>query len=69
MKKTLLLFEQIDSFEQFFASAISDFPNVEVSTPYKKVSSNVMHNIRAVSKRLPIDFIHTFWLEDWKKKI
>lgn len=67
MKKTLLLFEQIDSFEQFFASAISDFPNVEVSTPYKKVSSNVMHNIRAVSKRLPIDFIHTFWLEDWKK--
>ena len=67
MGKTLLLFEQIDSFEQFFASAISDFPNVEVSTPYKKVSSNVMHNIRAVSKRLPIDFIHTFWLEDWKK--
>ncbi|MGT2741901.1 hypothetical protein [Streptococcus plurextorum] len=69
MGKTLLLFEQIDSFEQFFASAISHYPNIEVSTPYKRVSSKIMHNIRAISKRIPIEVTHKFWLEDWKKHL
>lgn len=69
MGKTLLLFEQIDSFEQFFASAISHYPNIEVSTPYKRVSSKIMHNIRAISKRIPIEVTHKFWLEYWKKHL
>ncbi|HEM5176330.1 TPA: glycosyltransferase [Streptococcus suis] len=68
MKKTLLLFEQIETFEQFFATNISH-PLVDVYTPYRAVSSQVAHNIRAISKRLPGDFFHRYWLEAWKDNL
>lgn len=67
-RKTLILFEQIETFEQFLACNII-LKNVEVSTPYKEVSNIVMHNIRAVSKRLPVNFVHELWLERWSKAL
>ncbi|MDA5541699.1 glycosyltransferase [Streptococcus thermophilus] len=68
MRKILLLLEQIDSFEQFFAKSVS-LPQVEVSTPYKKVHSQMAHKIRAISKRLPFASLHQFWIAEWQKRI
>ena len=62
-KKFLLLFEQIDTFEQFVASNIT-IDSVEVSTPYKQVVNSCMHNIRAILKRIPGYFFYKYWLED-----
>lgn len=67
-KKILLIIEQIDTFEQFFASQIH-LENVEVWTPYKAVSNRLTHNIRAISKRLSLSFIHEWWLQDWAKQL
>lgn len=65
MRKTLLLLEQIDTFEQFFASNVPK-KFVDVYTPYKTVRSTTLHNIRAISKRFPGHVLQEYWIEEWK---
>lgn len=68
MVKTLIIFEQIESLERYFATEIKR-EDVDVVAPYKLVNSKIMHQVRALCKRAPFTWVHDFWIDDWKKNL